>query len=294
MKSLMTTLLVLSGTIAAQAATHVQSEYFYQAESDNNVLTPEVTYNSDSIKMKAQNKTETTGENLNLTYERGLTEMYSAGVMVGYTTNTSETKGSNDTDTNGLSDVQFFGKGRYSFMEGSSFHYGAYLFLSPSDQEIEVKTSKTEYDANSGGNSLRPYVGYQWLLGSHVLGTRLSTDFLIGKRSVKTKTTSTTTNKYEGGEATQLSVFYEIPYEMGAVGFEAFYTGINQQKKDGVEQHDGYNTMGLSVYSPYHFSDSATVIGNLTWSQRATASIAGTDVDSSSTLAVSVSGRFMF
>lgn len=296
MKSLMTTIAALGFACAAHAATTIQSEFFYQADSDSNVLTPEVNYNSTSVKYKGLNKTEATGQVLDLSYERGLNEMYSVGAGVGYMTGKQEQKGSNDQDTSGLKDLSLFARGRYAFVEDSSLHYGADVLLSTGDKETEDKASKTEVNASTGGNSIRPYVGYQWLLGSHVLGTKLSTDFNLGKKSLKSKsvTGTTTTSKEEGGEETTLSVFYEIPHEMGSVGFQAFYTGVANTKTDSTKNTDGYNQMGLGVYSPYHFSESAAVIGDLTWSQLASSSIGGVEVDSTSDINVSVAGRFMF
>lgn len=295
MKSLMTTIAALGFACAAHAATTIQSEFFYQADSDSNVLTPELNYSSTSLKYKGANKQETTGQVLDLSYERGLNEMYSVGAGVAYMNGKQEKQGTNDLDMTGLRDLSLFARGRYAFVEDSSLHYGADVLLSTGDREYEYKTSKTEVNASSGGNSIRPYVGYQWLLGSHVLGTKLSTDFNLGKKSVKSKSvTETTTNKMEGGEETTLSVFYEIPHEMGSVGFQAFYAGVANTKTDSTQNHDGYNKMGLGVYSPYHFSESAAVIGDLTWSQLASSSIGGAEVDSTSDINVSVAGRFMF
>lgn len=292
MKSLTATLAALGLTLAAHATTDIKSEYFYQAAPDANILTPGLNYNSSSFKVTGGTKQDTTGQNLNLAYERGLTEMYAVGANLGYTTSKTE-QGTSETDTKGLQDIQIFAKGRYSFVEGSSMNYGAELYFSPSEKQED--TANNENDAMSGGNSLRPWVGYQWLMGSHVLGTKLSTDFLLGERSVKNKTaTTTTTTKSKGGEETKLAIFYEIPHEMGAVGFEAYYSATAETKTGSTEGNDGANMMGLGVYSPYHFSEAATVIGDLKWSQLASSSIGGVDIDSSSNLSLNVAGRFMF
>jgi len=292
MKSLTTTIAALGLTLAAHATTDIKSEYFYQADTDANILTPALNYNSNSYKM-GSTKTDITGQNLNLAYERGLTEMYAVGANLGYTTSKQE-QGTTDTDIKGLNDIQIFAKGRYAFVEGSSMHYGAELYFSPSEkQKDNTNANNPEEDAMSGGNSLRPWVGYQWLMGAHVLGTKLSTDFLLGEKSVKTKGAAAAT-KYKGGEETKLAVFYEIPHEMGTVGFEAFYTAMAETKTGSTVAYNGYNMMGLGVYSPYRFSEAATVIGDLKWSQWATSSIGGVDVDSSSVLSLNVSGRFMF
>lgn len=297
MKSVFTALVALGLGFTAQAATQIQSEYFYQADTDNNVLTPELRYQSFSQEI-SKSKTDSTGQNLNLSYERGLTDMYSVGAVLGYQTAQSET-GTSTTDVKGLNDVQIFAKGRYAFVEDSSLHYGADLYFSPSERQQDLTKSDHEVDAATGGNKLTPYVGYQWLLGSHVLGTRLTTDFLLGKRSVSTKSlvgsnAVTTKSKSEGGEETALSFFYEIPHDMGAVGFEAFYMSVAETEVSDTKQGDGRNEIGLGVYSPYRFSETATVIGDLTWSQWATSSQGGKDVDSTSDINVSVSGRFMF
>jgi hypothetical protein len=290
MKSLTTTIAALGLTLAAHATTDIKSEYFYQAAPDANILTPGLNYNSSSYKQTGGTKQDTTGQNLNLAYERGLTDMYAVGANLGYTTSKTE-QGTSETDVKGLQDIQIFAKGRYSFIEGSSMNYGADLYFSPSERQIDL--ANNEWDAMSGGNSLRPWVGYQWLMGSHVLGTKVSTDFLLGEKSVKVKGAAAAT-KIKGGEETKLAVFYEIPHEMGAVGFEAFYTAMAETKQGSTEQNDGHNMMGLGVYSPYHFSEAATVIGDLKWSQWASSSVGGVDVDSSSALSLNVAGRFMF
>jgi hypothetical protein len=293
MKSLTTTIAALGLTLAAHATTDIKSEYFYQAAPDANILTPGLNYNSNSYKTVGGTKKDTTGQNLNLAYERGLTEMYAVGANLGYTTSKQE-QGTTDTDIKGLNDIQIFAKGRYSFVEGSSMNYGADLYFSPSERQYDgTNANNPEMDAMSGGNTLRPWVGYQWLMGSHVLGAKLSTDFLLGEKSVKVKGAAAAT-KIKGGEETKLAVFYEIPHEMGAVGFEAFYMAMAETKQGSTEQNDGHNMMGLGVYSPYHFSEGATVIGDLKWSQWATSSVGGVDVDSSSDLSLKVAGRFMF
>ncbi|MCB0365967.1 MAG: hypothetical protein H6624_11255 [Bdellovibrionaceae bacterium] len=296
MKSLISTLAALGFAVAANAATPIQSEFFYQAETDNNVLTPELTYDTMSIKAKGGGKMEVSGQVLNLTYERGINDMFSAGATIGYTTTSNETTGSADEDTKGLNDITFFGKGRYAFTEDGSMHYGANLHFSPSDKETDSTGTTTEVDAVSGGNTLQPWVGYQWLFGSNVFGLKLQMDMALGDRTLKTKGSTAKTTE-TGGETTEFSLFYEMPHEMGAVGFVGFYQTVTETetKTSGTttKGDDDYTLMGLGVYSPYKFSETAEVIGELTYST-ITSDFGTTKLDSSSDLQISVAGRFMF
>lgn len=301
-KQLLSTLAALGLVVSVSANAAMKSEFFYQTDAEKNQITPVLMYNSKDVKFDVAGvqKAETTATTLNLSYERGINEMLSAGVRLPYTTTTME-QGTSKEETKGIGDITLFLKGNHTLVEGQALWFGADLGLSPGDHTSKVKSAtKTEDNNYAGGHSITPYVGYSMLVSSWVVGTRLSTTLGLGDRTVKTTSLAGTETKTKdtGANTTALTVFGEMPITAGNVGAKVTYAGIDTLKsKDAAgatTRTAGHTTIGLGVYGNYDFSEAATLVGGIDYTKLASDSYAGVKVDSTSDMAINVGGRFTF
>ncbi len=290
--------IALATSLVATAQTAIQSEYFYQAPTDANVFTPGVEYTSSTTKIKGvSNAQKLTGPTLNLTYERGITEDFAAGLTVGYANQSVEAAGSTKSQTSsGLTDLNIFAKGAMAFTEGSSAHYGVNLVAALENQKVETSG---DTNAATGGMYISPYIGYQWAVGAGAVGTRLSTELLKTAKSERNNVTTTT----EEGTTTQLTGFYEMKMDTTKIDFEARYT-LNADKKD---KETGFKTgvpnyIGLAVIPTFAINESTTVLGSLSYDKILDSKISeetstGTqeyEIENGDILAINIGGRFTF
>jgi len=301
-KQLLSTLAALGLVVSVSANAAMKSEFFYQTDADKNQITPELVYGSKSVEFDVTGvqKAETKATTLNLSYERGINEMLSAGVRLPYTTTTDE-QGTQKTDTKGIGDIALFLKGNHTLAEGQALWFGADLNLSPGDHTSKVKSAtKTEDNNYKGGHSIAPYVGYSMLVSSWVVGTRLSTEMGLGDRTVKTTPLAgaEAKTKETGEHRTALTAFGEMPITGGNVGAKLTYAGIDTKKsKDAAgttTRTAGYTTIGLGVYGNYDFSETAAIIAGIDYTKLASDRYQGVKVDSTSDMAINVGGRFTF
>lgn len=277
---------------AAFAGTPIKSEFFYQTEMEKQQVTPELTYGSTKTKATAGTQTETK-QTLNVKYEYGLNEMLSAGAKIGYQTGSTEPAGGGaSTDEKGVTDLNIYMRGQYAWMDGGSFHFGANFNASLGEREVD--TAKNENTAMTGGMGLTPYVGYQWLMGKGVIGTKLSTEMDIGDRKVKTKPANTT-SKVTGFNETALTGFYEHPFEKGLIGTSVSWIAFNTQetKTSGTTTTTaGGNLWQLKVYPTYDLNETTTILGEVAYTSLLSEKFAGSkDVTD---LNIQVGGRFTF
>lgn len=277
----------MAGSVA-WAQTPIDSEFFFQTDAQVNMVRPQFEFSSTSFDFENMGDREQTTSELSLTYERGLNENYAAGIELGYTAGEYE-EGGTQVDRRGLNDVSVYAKGRKAWQSNSTLYYGVALGVSPGDQELDVD----EQDANTGGNNLVPYVGYQWLMGSNVLGVRAVTEIGLGDRTVVDQGNEVLES---GSDETAANVFYEIPYDeaKGRLGLAAGYIYTSSLERDGTVAFDGYNSMGFSVYSPYRITQEATVVGSVNYTNVLTDNISGVNLESGGNLAVNLAGRFYF
>ena len=268
----------------------VQSEYFYQTDADKVQANANLGYTSQTAKTGAT-KNETTKTILNLNYERGLNEMISVGGTIGYVTGKSDTVLTTDADTKGLDDVKLFVKGQNSFAAGSSLNYGATFNASLGKKEIKTDSESV----NSGGMGLTPYVGYQMLMGSMVLGTKLQTALNVGKAKWEdSSNTPTTSYDVTGGNRSMLSVFTEGNVGTGLIGGELGWWGDNTLKVEsssGGGEVAGETGYSLTGYTRWDLTPQATLIGKLSYES---ALSDHTGIDSSDTFGMNIGGRFTF
>ncbi|MCC7406278.1 MAG: hypothetical protein IT288_17930 [Bdellovibrionales bacterium] len=295
MKSAIALISFLGLTLIAEGATTVQSEFFYQANPSQNVVTPEYIHNDTSFKQTGGSKYTGSSQIINFAYERGINESFSVGATLGYVTGDAKIS-SSTSGTSGLTELALIGKGQAAVVDGSSLHYGLTLFYSPTDREFDVDINKSDSNGVSGGHSLQPFIGYQWLLNSNVLGLKAQTDVLLGDRKIKITGASTGEQERSGGEVTKLTLFYEIPHAAGAVGFTYSYVTAaevtGKSSSGSFKMDNDYTANQIGLYSPYKLSEQAQIIGRVVYTTYS--DYGPTGIDSSSIVDVSVAGRFAF
>ncbi len=291
---LLCVLAVMAGSAMAQAIP--QNEVFWQADTGEMVFTPKFEYSSSTI--TPENTTtdlEVTLPQTTLEFEYGITEMFSAGALVGYTFGQTAF-GNTETDITGLNDIEFFGKGQMEIDSSSSFHYGVGLALGLSDSEIKAD----ETNVSSGRTTFTPYVGYIREIGPGFAGARASYQIHLTPESEVNKTTTPDSeNEYEGGAVFSLAGFYEMPMAWGILGFDLTYQSTServQTKAAGVgipdaDQNDNFSSITLGVYPTYKVSDMIEVLGRLSYGRFTSDEYLGADIDSTSLINVSVGAR---
>jgi len=271
-------------------------EYFYQTPEGKQQLTPSLVYHDVKYRFKSGNKTDGSGFDLNLQYERGISAMFSVGGIVSYKTGTLNSNGGGKIEANGLGDLILFFKGHADLLEGRYLWFGANLSISPGDFEKKNKGAIKE-NMYSGEHKLIPYLGYSMLVTeSLTFGAKVSTQINLGDGTEKATNNLgvVTTSKTSGDEVSTLSLFLESPIEKGNFGGEVAYDGRNTKKSvanNGITHYDGYNTLKLGVYGTHDFSEDFTLRGELSYKTI----ISNVSTLSSSTfIDASVAGRFTF
>lgn len=292
---------ILTGFASAQAATGtINSETFYQASPEANVVTPALDYSSESISAKigaASVDVKDSGPTLNFNYERGINDMFAAGITLGYKQGSSEMTGAmtSDNDENGLTDVALTFKGQNSFVQDSSLHYGAYLKMSTGNRTVDADGN---YNAMSGGHSLTPFVGYQWLWNSNVIGVKYTQTIWGSERT--TEGPGGSEAKEEGGGLSELKAFYEMPMDKWNLGFSAQYRA-NSPVEDTTTStktrlYDAIQTAGVTFYPTWNVNETTTVVGSLGYATLLSKdpTFDGATLEGVSILDFSVGGRFAF
>lgn len=282
---------------SAYASGPVKSEFFYQAAPEKHQVTPALTYTSMNEKVTGSTEKKT-NQVLSVKYEYGISEMFSAGLTLGYLSGETTETGLAKTSASGLADVVYFLRGQNSFMEGSSLHYGADINMALSKGEVDSTTGNLK-SASTGGMGITPYVGYNWMVGPGVVGARLSTQMDLSDKTFKQ--TGTTDTKAKGGNITALTGFYEQGFDKWLVGGALTYSGVNTIKSTTAGTTTnvaGGNYFGIKVYPTYELSETATIVGELSYNTfLGDNKVSGgtvTKVDSKDDMNINVGGRFTF
>ena len=291
-------ILTFAAASSALAAGPVKSEFFFQTAPEKHQVTPDLSYKSQSKKSTGSTE-KVTNQVLSAKYEYGINEMFSAGLSVGYLTGETTDTGVAKTSASGLTDVVYFLRGQNAFMEGSSLHYGADINMALAKAEYDSTTNKAK-NGSSGGMGMTPYVGYNWIVGPGVVGTKISTELDLSDRTLALKP-GTTEVKVKGGNETSLTGFYEQGFDKWLVGGAISYSSVNTTKatvSGSPTNTSGGNYLTLKVYPTYEISETATVIGDLTYSNfLGDEEVSGgtvTKIDSRDDLSLNVGGRFTF
>ncbi len=263
--------MLLAGSLAVAADTagtnNDISEFHQHAMGGQLEITPHLMYDMAKSEVGTAS-TDITGFRLGSEVEYGVHERFSVGADLSYRSWTADT--TPEIKISGLEDVILFGRGS-SAMGMGRLAYGLDLGYSLGDHE----TSGNDVDAQTGGMSLVPYVGYEFMAGPGTLGGQLRYTWL-GERTDKNGATET---KIEDGSGLGLGAFYEYPVSEGAtVGASLRYDMSGNTKTAGVTGTDQRNTLGVSVYAPINAGTNMTVIPRLDWSQQSADNAATAEV----------------
>lgn len=272
------------------------SQFLYQAPVDKIQLTPALTYLSLTAKLKgAVTKLESSGYTGALRSEYGISDMFSAGATLSYTSLKNEYSPAGvtaSTDSKGLDDIRFFLLGRMD-QAASSFRFGT-------DVNFSLSKSITEADSDtnraSGGISLEPFVGYEMYWNACTVGTKLAYKLYAGDRKAEDKSaTPTTTSDVSGGETVTWSAFYEHDMKPWTLGVSLDWESEAKDKEDTngtVTTSAGQSIMTLTLYAPYEVSESLTVYPLVNYGKYTAFDTAS--IESANSYAVQVKGRFTF
>ncbi len=267
MKSVYVLAAVLLAANVAAASQEGVSEYHQHAAKGEMEVTPEFAYKTMDIETNTTGITaEASGMELGVEGEYGISEGMSAGVELGYESSELKVKPAgttNDTEVTGLKDVILFVRGSNGTGSGR-LAYGLNLGYSLGDEETTSGATKDETDAQTGGMSLAPYVGYEMAVGPGVWGAQVNYTWL-GERTQKNGTTET---KVEDGNGFGLATFYEYAWSAeNKIGAALAYdmAGATKSGTPSATQNDKNNTMTLSLYAPMKAADKLELIPRLDW-----------------------------
>lgn len=261
MKSVMTFAAMLLAANVAQASAEGVSEFHQHAAQGEIEVTPHFDYQMVTANDRTGGgKTKVNGFRLGVEGEYGIAGSMSAGVDVSYVNQTNKTEpATTDTDTTGLDDVDLFVRGSNAMGSGR-LTYGTTLGLSLGDSETETNGDS---NAQSGGMSLTPYVGYEMAAGPGLWGAQVRYNWL-GER---TSTSGGTETKTEGGSGFGVATFYEYDWSAeNSIGASLAYDMSGETESGGTKNDDNSNMLTLSIYAPMKVADKMELIPRLDWS----------------------------
>lgn len=197
----------LCSVLCVSAFAESESEYYYQPEESRRSLTSSLVLYSRKAEIRASGlNLESAGSIVALEYQHALSNTISLGAEISSARQEDDIEGAGGkTESSGFRDIEIHLKGRQAV--GQGLHYGGTLKFSPRKSEVDSDGDSNQF---SGGNTLSPYVGYQWVLEKSFTGLQLSRDFQLGKAKVEDESTGTKQEfELDGGEITTLDVFYE-------------------------------------------------------------------------------------
>ncbi len=284
MKHVLAILVVVSGS--AFAADN-GSQYQWQTPADKWEVTPRLGLINMTNAPKVGTETKTSGMNISVKGEYGISEQFSTGLMlsnVNYSTDTTP-----EFKQTGMEDLVAFFHGR-SAMGGGSLRYGADLGFSLVKAENK---SATESNASSGGLSVTPFVGFEMQAAPCTYGARLSYKMYTGDRSVKNPAPAAE-DKLSGPTTTTLSLFYEhdmAPMTLGAALEIAGQSSTEDKTTPPSTKSSGNTLTGIKLYVPYMASESITVLPEFKYAK---ATSMPSTTDSVTMWELAVGGRFSF
>lgn len=244
-----TALLCLGLSVTAFAES--ESEFYYQPEESRRDFTSSLVLVSRKAQVRASGlDIESTGSIVALEYDHALSNQFSLGIEISSARQEDDIEGAGGkTESIGLRDIEVRLKGRQAVGEG--LRYGGALKFSPRAAEVDSDGDSNQF---SGGNSVTPYVGYQWAQEKAFIGVQFSRDFQLGKAELEDESSGTMLEyKLEGGEITSFDVFYEaVLTERVSLGAVLELVKQEDIKISGASTGtlDGKSGSGLVIYVP--------------------------------------------
>lgn len=257
MRSLLFATLLLS-SISSMAA-EGGSEFFWQAESGKSYLSPQLGFASGEVETKAGPTGDISLFGIGLEYENGLSEQFSAGVSLSYSSGETEVQGTS-RDQEGLGDIDFFIKGSSPLTSGN-LKYGAELSLSPGNSETD---SNGDSNAYSGRHTLTPYIGYETSADGLKFGGKIA--YQLHLTDQKDEDASGNETKTSGGADLDLMVFIETATSTGTFGGKIGHSISSDVKDEETgEKSDVSPLTMLGVYGTSEIKEGLTFFGELNY-----------------------------
>lgn len=299
MKSLILTLVLgFSAVVFAEGSASNSSQFQHQTAAGIFEITPELVYLSANIKSDSVKKAESDIAE-GLVAEYGLSPMLSLGLAATLADDKLHSdNGAKDVKSSGLGDLDLFLNGRAPTASGS-FRFGAHVFISP-DSQKKVDTAG-DLNAASGGETLTPFVGYEFTSDRMTYGARVKYDVYKTKAKFREEDTSPiATGKMKDGNELKTSVFAEA--DLNPVTLGASFSVVNEKKavleldpnpsfSSTAEYSPATSRWELNLYAAYTPETWVTIlptIGYADWTA------VPKDIGSQNAYFVSVAARFAF
>lgn len=285
------------------------SEYQHQAGAGKMEVTPALSYMSSTMKANTTttsnlSKIESTATTLSAAGEYGINDMFSAGLMLGYTTGSMKysftpTASSPNTSVSGLTDLDLYGRGRMDNVGPGSLHFGLDLAIATGNRKVDNTATSSKANASSGGMTITPAVGYEMAFGPHTVGARLAYSMLLSE--AKTTTTNTgvaSDSSVTGGQQVNASVFWEMPMAPvtlgAALGFVSQSATSTKAGTPAVTTGDSNSNSGvlLTLYAPWDAAPNVLLLPSLSYGH--VSSMQATNESSNTGFNLNVGARFTF
>ncbi len=297
MNKMKVALAALSFVAMSANAAALKTQYFYQTDTDKNAVTPEYDYNDQTINYNGGDKDELSGfSNLKVTYERGLSDMFSVGIAVPYqVSGTDKSTGGVNQSVKGLGDIDIYAKGTYALADDMNLHFGLGIHWGLA----KLTFNNTSYNADDNRFALVPYIGYVYNLGGFTLGAKLSFDLGIVKAKWQDNVDVPNQSlNVSGGDTTKATIFGELPFSGGLAGLAVSYRAISMHKETAggptINAEDGLNWIDFDLYATYEVADGITIIPAFGYSILENSYVANNQVSNGNDVRASLQGRFTF
>ena len=207
---------------------------------------------------------ETSGYTETLRAEYGVNRLISYYAQIGFANTVQRTypmTGRYSPRAIGLLDPTFGMNIRHDFAS-SSLRYGMILNLAVEDQTIHANQDSNN---GSGGVSLNPFLGFEWLSARGTWGTRVSYLTPVGSRSVVDERVSNVNEISLGGNTWTVGAFYEHFVYRGPVGAALSLMAADSTRtrafKQTTNDGNGETLAELKIYAAQTLGESWTLLG---------------------------------
>lgn len=247
------------------------SEFFYQTPAHKSVATIQAGYMDRQYKVTNVGNASDSGlTNAGLRYEHGISEHMSVEGVITYSYRTLKYTGKDNGQVDGLDNVQVNFKGTCPGI-GWRWRYGAYnsIGLTPASAATTGGGSPNfHYNSSTGSYTFTPYTGFDFDVGSGILGAKVSYDLVKHDTVLHT---SAGPQSFGGGQDFTVSVFYELSIEPSLIGIALNYLNESGTKL-GTASQSGWASYGANIYARFGYLDNWQIIPSVRYDWNATKS----------------------
>lgn len=250
------------------------SEFIHQTEAGKFELTPGLVYGNVSASSKNGGPSVAAVTTpFSVEGEYGVNSMFSVGLTLSYASTSNKINNcpactNTSTTSKGLSNPDINIVGRYPLGSGT-LRFGGDLELTMTDATTD---SSGNSNADSGGMTLTPFVGYEMPMGPGLLGVKVAYDLYKGDRKsdvTATDGSGTVTNEtISGGNSQTYSVFYEAKVAPTfTLGAALLYTSdpgtVTKTSSASASGNDNTSSIGIQPYLTAQVADNVAILGTL-------------------------------